>query len=187
MEIITPENLGENVSRRRLLRLSWFGLLGAFISPAFSPRSSHAQTKKSVLNMRIHGHSVQIEDPDSIKSVERKRFHTRVVGKEGSQNWFHFAIPTPIIVNGEQLRAESINLRFKTESKGALVKHIQVFDGESRIAAFMSVDLSGEDIVKEFKVPGYPCVEWGLGISIAVVFRKKAPIEFLSAGCNFIA
>lgn len=179
------EMLVQNVSRRNLLKYTGVGLLGGFLSSLISPRNATAQGR-GVHSIWAHGHSMQIENPDDLEKVERKRFHIRVVGKKGTQTWFHFAISTPVILNGKRLRAKSVNLFFETESKAALVKHIQVYDGKKRIAIHSNIDLGGDLFDVQFDVPGYPRVEKGLGISIAVVFSRKEFIEFISAGCTFI-
>ncbi len=58
--------------------------------------------------MWVHGHNMQIEHPDRLQSVWRAGMYIRVEGKPGLSNWFHFAIPTPVIVNGNRLRADSV-------------------------------------------------------------------------------
>ena len=182
---IAKETMVQNVTRRYLLKYTGLGLLGGFLGSIISPRNATAQGK-GVHSMSVHGHSMQIEKKDGIKKVERKRFHIRVEGKKSTQTWFHFAIPTPVILNGKQLRAKSVNLRFMTDSKQVLVKHIQVYDGEKRIVIHSNVDLGGELFDKQFDVHGYPKVKGGLGISIAAIFLSDGSMEFISAGCTFI-
>ena len=86
----------------------------------------------------IHGHSMQIEHPDRVDSVRRAGFYIRIDGKPGRDNWFHFAIPTPVIVNDYRLRAGSVLIRFRTGSVDASVRAVHVYDGERPIAGTMA-------------------------------------------------
>ena len=108
----------------------------------------------------------------------------------GSQNWFHFAVPTPVIVSGRRLKVGSVMLRFRTGSNDAFVRDVHVYDGERKIAQHNDINLHGDNLFKRFDVPGNPPVQWGLGISIGVGFGVEPSshrMEFISAGCDFIA
>ncbi len=138
--------------------------------------------------MWIHGHSMQIESPENINTVGRKGFSIIVNGKGGMSSWFHFAIPTPVIVNDNRLRVGSVLVRFKTTD--ATVKAIHVYDGENKIAFNDKLNLSsGQWHVERVDVPNNPEILWGLGISVLVAFGVEASraIEFSSAGCDFIS
>jgi hypothetical protein len=133
---------------------------------------------------------MHIEYPDRIASEWRAGFYIRISGKSGTENWFHFAVPTPVIVNDKRLKVGSVMLRFRTGSADARVKHVHVYDGEKKIAQHNNVNLYGENMFKRFDVPGHPPVQWGLGISIGVGFGVESmshQMEFISAGCDFIA
>lgn len=135
-----------------------------------------------------HGHSMQIEYPGKIQSTWRAGFFIRVVGKPNTTNWFHFAIPTPVIVNGKRLSVGSCMLRFKTGGLQAVVRDVHVFDGEKKIVQHNDVNLTGNHGFERFNVPNNPDVHWGLGISIGVTFlngtNAQRTIEMISAGCD---
>ncbi|BBC26490.1 DUF6623 family protein [Pseudanabaena sp. ABRG5-3] len=147
--------------------------------------------------MWIHGHSMTIERTDRVALLERKGFFIRVIGFPFSANWFHFAIPTPVIVNDDRLRVGSVLLRFRTGS-GTFLKAVHVWDGETRILTDDSIDPeTSEDFrMSRFDVPDNPEVRWGVGISLNVEFGDSAgfsgdqrPLMFdvSSAGCDFLS
>lgn len=147
--------------------------------------------------MWTHGHSMTIEYPDRVSMLERRGYYIRVRGNQFSWNWFHFAIPTPVIVDNSRLRVGSILLRFRTGG-GTSLKAVHVWDGENRILMDDTVDPStSEDFqILRFSVPGNPEVYWGLGISLKVEYGESSgftdaerPLMFdiSSAGCDFLS
>lgn len=143
--------------------------------------------------MWVHGHSMQIEYPDRIDQQIRAGFYIKVKGKPFTGNWFHFAIPTPVIVNGERLRVGSVMVRFRT-GPGTSVHAVHIYDGEHKIAAHDGLNLSSKQFSwPRFDVPTHPPIKWGLGISIGVKFGDDANLppdkllmEISSAGCDFV-
>jgi len=147
--------------------------------------------------MWIHGHSMQIEHPDRLYSVVRRGYNIQVQGKPGKKTWFHFAIPTPVIVDKKSLRVGSVMLAFKTAGKEAVVKHVRIYDGPKLIQSH-DVNLSGNVLstnipFKRFKVEKQPIVKLGVGISIGVQFGLMDTAQgslcrmwFSSAGCDFL-
>jgi hypothetical protein len=140
--------------------------------------------------MWLHGHSMQIEYPDRLSAVSRAGFYIHVEGKSGQMNWFHFAIPTPVIVNDGRLRVGSVMIRFKTGSADASVTSVHVYDGEVKIASHDNLHLYPSNWeTPRFDVPSHPEIRWGLGISIGVGFGVEAMshyIEFAAVGCDFL-
>jgi hypothetical protein len=133
---------------------------------------------------------MHIEYPNRIASEWRAGFYVQIEGRPGTGNWFHFAIPTPVIVNDNRLKVGSVMLRFRTGSVDAFVEHVHIYDGEEKIAQHNNVNLSGEHMFDRFDVPEHPPVKWGLGISIGVAFGVEPmshQMQFISAGCDFIA
>lgn len=55
--------------------------------------------------MWVHANSVHIEHPERLAWVQRAGFSTRVQSQDASHNWFHFAIPTPMIIDDSHFRA----------------------------------------------------------------------------------
>lgn len=140
--------------------------------------------------MWTHGHSMQIEFPDRVESVLRAGFFIRVVPKLNSGNWFHFAIPTPVIVDDNRLSVGSVLLRYRVDSAVARITAVHIYDGEVIIAAHDGLNLASTAwAVPRFDVPSHPEIKWGLGISINVTAGGGAGsrnMEFASAGCDFL-
>jgi hypothetical protein len=144
--------------------------------------------------MWVHGHSMNIEHPDRIASVWRAGFFGRIIGRSGQSTWIHFPVPTPVIVDDNRLRIESVLVRFRTTPTDAWVAAAHVYDGERKIASHDGLhDAPGAWEVKRFAVPGTPEIRWGVGISINVQFHIDTAvdadswrIDFSSVGCDFL-
>ncbi len=177
-------------NRREMLKLSGMGVLGGVAAGSLIATNARAESAIKIAHaMWIHGHSMQIEYPDRVASQWRAGFSINVEGKPSSTNWFHFAIPTPVIVNDVRLRADSVMLRFKTYSVDAWVRDVHVYDGEALIAAHNGVNLSKDHLFERFLIPDRPEVLWGIGISIGVacgVEMMDHHMEFFAAGCDFM-
>jgi hypothetical protein len=136
----------------------------------------------------IHGHSMRVEFPEQLVEQRPMGFYMRVEGKPGTVNWFHFAIPTPVIINDVRLRADAVFLCFQTGSADAIVRDVHVYDGIGKIAEHTDVNLTRENWYHRFEIPTRPEVWQGIGISIGVTFGVEAMnhwMEFVSAGCDF--
>ena len=140
--------------------------------------------------MWTHGHSMQIEYPDRVESVWSAGFFIRVVPRLNTGNWFHFAIPTPVIVDDNRLSVGSVLLRFRVDSAVARVTAVHVYDGEVKIVSHDGLNLAPTSwSTPRFDVPSHPEIKWGLGISIGVTVGGSAGsrnMEFASAGCDFL-
>ena len=137
--------------------------------------------------MWIHGHSIRVEYPDRLDSAVRKGYYARLDGKAGTTNWLHLAIPTPVIVEENRLRIDSVMLRFRTS--GATVTAVHVYDGENRIASHNGLSLHPDGWAFErFEVAGGPEIRWGLGISFKCEFGAgpSRRLEVCSAGGDFL-
>lgn len=144
--------------------------------------------------MWVHGHSMEIEYPERLSEQARKGFYVSTRGMPFTSNWFHFAIPTPVIVDGNRLLVGSVMIRFRT-GPSASVHAVHIYDGEEKIVAHDSLALSpqGSFIFSRFDVPTHPAIKWGLGISIGVKFGdganlppNKLLVEISAAGCDFM-
>ena len=147
--------------------------------------------------MWTHGHSMTIEYPNRVTSLEKKGYFMRVRGNAFSSNWFHFAIPTPVIVDGNRLSVDSVLLRFRTGGATSL-KAVHVWDAERRILTDNTIEnpTSGAFRMSKFPVPSSPDVRFGIGISLKVEFGDSAgfteeqrPLMFdvSSAGFGFMS
>lgn len=135
-----------------------------------------------------HGNSMQVEYPDRLSSIQRAGFFTQVEGKPGTANWFHFAIPTPATLGNEELKIAEVFIRFRTGSPDAYVKSVYLYDAENRIAEFNDLNLAPEDFTTERFDPALLKLNYGLGVSINVVFGVESmshKMEFSSAGSIF--
>ncbi len=136
----------------------------------------------------IHGVNIQVEYPNRLDWIYRRGFGTQLKGKRGRTNWFHFAIPTPVIVDSMRYKLDSVMLRFTTGSVASIVRHIHVYDGERRIATHNNVNLTGAHGFERFAVPNKPRIYWGVEISIGVEFLdvpQSREMWFISAGADF--
>jgi Matrixin/Putative peptidoglycan binding domain len=138
----------------------------------------------------VHGLDVHVEVDANVESVRRFGFYTRIVGKPNTTNWYHFAIPTPVITKGNRLAFARAMLRIVTGGTNAVIRDVHVYDGEARIAAHQAVNLSGSLPFAVFGVPHKPDVFWGAGISIGVTTRggtaAERRMDLISAGIDFL-
>jgi hypothetical protein len=141
--------------------------------------------------MWTHGHSVAVEFPDRIKSEWRAGFFIRIVGKPATTNWFHFGIPTPVIVNDNRLVIDSALVRLRSLSTHADITNVHIFDGENRVAAHDGLDMSPTSWqMLRFAVPTRPEVRWGVGLTLGVRFAgttdEQNTMEISAAGVDFL-
>jgi hypothetical protein len=138
----------------------------------------------------VHGTDINIEFPERLDGIRRAGFYTYLYGKENTSNWFHFAVPTPVIVDGKRLRIARAMLRCRTRSTKAIIRHVHIYDGYSRIASHNDINLTGNQWFAKFGVAHKPRVYWGLGISIGVRFESGSAnerrMDFASAGFDLV-
>jgi hypothetical protein len=133
----------------------------------------------------VHGHAMEVEFADRVARELRAGFYFRLAGLPGTENWVHFAIPTPVIVSDHRLKVGQVLLRYRA-SGGALVHAVHVYDGESKIADHNGLNNHpAQWVMEHHDVPGDPDVRWGVGISIGVRFPRapanQLPREILRA------
>lgn len=138
----------------------------------------------------VHGSDLNIEFPERLHTIRRAGFYTYLYGNENTDNWFHFAVPTPVIVDGNRLRIARAMIRCRTFSTKAIIRHVHIYDGYSRIATHNNINLTGNQWFAKFGVAHKPRVYWGLGISIGVHFDSgslnERRMDFVSAGFDLI-
>ena len=157
--------------------------------PFWTARGVTTPDSKLAQALWIHGHSMQIEYPNSITKAWRAGFYIEVEGKPDTKNWFHFAIPTKVIVQDRRLRVGSVMLLMETLSPNAIVRDVHIYDGDTKIAVHNGINIVGNKEFIRFDVPTHPHVRWGIGISIGVTFKNGSGsrvMRFKSAGCDFI-
>lgn len=177
-------------NRREMLKLSGMGVLGGVATAGLT---SKAQAALEPINISyaswIHGHSMQVEYPDRIVRHERNGWGTDIEGNPGTINWFHFAVPTPVIINDVRMQADSVMLCFETGSADAVVRDVHVYDGRTRIAEFNEINLFGDQSFVRLVLPGAPPMWQGIGISLGVSFGVEAMdhlMRFYAAGCDLV-
>jgi len=188
---MADQRIKHPTNRRDLLKLSGAGALGGLMLNGLAPQKALAQSGEFNIPYAswIHGHAMTIEYPDRIASAIRRGYAYEIEGKPGTWNWFHFAIPTPVIINDIRLQVDSIMLRMKTGSIDAFVRDVHIYDGERRIAVHNNVYLVEENWFVRFEVPETPYLRWGLGISLGVGFGVEMmahTMDFISAGADLV-
>jgi hypothetical protein len=141
----------------------------------------------------IHGHSLHIE---------HNRFDLRYMGDrcrlskfstERFDDWVHFAIPTPVIVNDVRLKIDSVMLIFFTHN--AIVNTVDVWDAGELVAHHDNLNMSGDHPFEWFGINIAPNhrVNLGIGVSVNVIHLGDATgigpvpsvVDFRSAGGDF--
>jgi hypothetical protein len=137
--------------------------------------------------MWIHGTSIHEEYPQQLKYTRRYGAGALYEGKPGTSNWFHFAIPTPVIVNNKRLKLDDVMLIFQTDPD-VWVTNVHIYDGPFKIKSYDGLSMTGMHWFERFDVLN-PSVRYGIGISIGVKFGKldgRHLIGFYTAGGDFI-
>ncbi|MHC4517282.1 MAG: DUF6623 family protein [Planctomycetota bacterium] len=188
---MADQRIEQPTNRRNLLRLSGAGALGALVLNGMTPQKALAQPQEFNIPYAswIHGHSMEIEYPDRMASAIRRGYAYQVEGKPGTTNWFHFAIPTPVIINDVRLQVDSIMLRMTTGSIDSFVRDVHIYDGERRIAVHNEVYLAEDNWFVRFPVPETPYLLWGLAISLGVGFGVEMmshTMDFISVGADLV-
>jgi hypothetical protein len=145
--------------------------------------------------MWVHGHSIQVEFPERLSEQKRMGFYAQLRGKPFTSNWLHFAVPTPVIVDGSgRLCVGSVMIRFRA-GPSTTVTAVHIYDGETKIASHDGLSLSPQNdfVWSRFDVVSHPYIKWGLGISIGVRFgdganlpANKLLLDISSVGCDFM-
>jgi hypothetical protein len=92
-------------------------------------------------------------------------------------NWFHFAIPTPVILEGPRLELTRVYVFYSTVidrvSMGAQIVDVHLYDGPNIIKEFNDLFLAGVhngavDSSNEFQIFPPVSIQFGLGVSVRV-------------------
>ena len=144
----------------------------------------------------VHGSSVQMEREGYFISKRRTGYgaYFNSHNPPGKGEWFHFAIPTPVILDGQRASLKKIFVFYKTEGT-AKITAIHVYDAGKKIKAFDNLSLSGDHSKKvdqhnSWVIIPTPKMEFGLGISVLVDFGAATTsgvpgIWFVTAGADF--
>ncbi len=142
----------------------------------------------------VHGSSVQMEREGYFISKRRTGYgaHFNTHGKE----WFHFAIPTPVILDGQRASLKKIFVFYKTEG-AAKITAVHVYDGGGKpFKKFDNLSHSGDhstgvDKDNSWVITPVHSMGFGLGISVLVNFGAATTsgvpgILFVTAGADFV-
>lgn len=144
----------------------------------------------------IHG-SALIPERQGYFIAQAHRGYGSTLATHGKE-WVHFAIPTPVLVDGVRSRVEKVFVLYQTQ--GSSLVEIHLFDGAERFdngaLDFSAKPMAGDhgeklDSANSWSVAAHS-MKFGLGISVLVDFGpgkagQSAPrITFRSAGADFV-
>lgn len=170
-------------------------------SPGWDPHSGYgmiqAEAAFNMMNfgsvpythaMWVHGNSVEEEFSDRLLRVRRMGPYGLFYGKPNTRNWFHYAIPTPVIVERRRLRLDSVMLMF-IASPDTWITNVHIYDGHQKIESFDGLSMTGTHWFERFDILNR-YVRYGIGVSVGVKFgnesRRTHYAAFISAGGDFI-
>ncbi len=142
----------------------------------------------------IHGVNIQIEYPDRIVGMtgdgltepRRSGWGTLVYQKENTTNWFHFAIPTPVMINDQEATLSFIRVRAEI-NENARIDMIH-FRHDNRIILSQKVNITNCSMDETFQSPG-TIIRRGLALCIHISFLPgdtRGMVIFKSAGGAFL-
>lgn len=136
----------------------------------------------------IHGNNVEVQDPNSV--IEgRFDWGTQYINRSDNENWFHFPIPTPVII--DDVRPPLIRVFVFYNAVTATINEVRVRDGSRLVTAFTNLNLVGdhssgpEDNINSWKIDPPAGIAFGLGISVAAAIPRHQAIIFTTAGADF--
>ena len=138
----------------------------------------------------MHGVNLQVEYPNRLTSVRATGPFVRIEGARGQNTWLHFPLPTPAVLDGVKMHIEGAYVSFRTRDH-ACVHEVIIYDGESRIAEHMDLDLRGDHLDARYDVPGNPEIHRGINVTLGVRFDDTAPdvrsmqIEVIGVGLEY--
>jgi hypothetical protein len=143
--------------------------------------------------MWVHGAAVQPEREGYF--VTRRNYKTGALFKTHGAEWFHFAVPTPVLVNSDRGKLVKCFVLFETGS-GAKITDVEVYDGEKKIADFSGLSLSGKhttsvDSKNSWTISPAKDLVFGVSICVRVDFGPAQTgsvpaIRFASAGIDVL-
>lgn len=136
----------------------------------------------------IHGNAAVVELPSRIQFQRPYGFFNRIIGRENTTNWIHFALPTPVIEDGRRLIMDRFMLRAVTGSNATL-RDVHIRDGERVVALHNGVNRSGTLSFERFGVASMPYVRWGISVSLGFTFGAGSAgtrrVDLISAGFDY--
>ncbi|MCA1991727.1 MAG: hypothetical protein LDL41_06735, partial [Coleofasciculus sp. S288] len=108
--------------------------------------------------------------------------------QDNSNYWFHFAIPTPVIDDGEPANLRRATVLF-TADTGVTLSSLHVWDGWERVFNRDGLAIGGANVTpvdgrNSFSLPDRR-VSWGVGISVLFHFADPGNVTLHAAGVEF--
>ena len=118
-------------------------------------------------------------------------------------NYFHFAIPTPVLGTTGRASLLRVFVLFNSDPDVAVVDRVYAFDGPVPVGAWGDDPAGGEvvtssgnhdgsgglgvlqDGITRFVLPMPHVTLWGIGVSVRVTFTRPSSITFTAAGADF--
>jgi hypothetical protein len=143
----------------------------------------------------VHGNIVQVQDPERLTFQRRYDFAAKFIGNNRHENWFHFPMPTPVIIDDVRPKLAKVFVFYNARSS-VTINELRVLDGHRRVKAFENLNWSGDhgfSVQPENSRTIDPpeTILFGLGISIKVSFggdveaESRSQIDFTAAGADF--
>ncbi len=140
----------------------------------------------------VHGNAVKPQNEGYFLSKTYTGWGA-VIQTHGAE-WCHFAIPTPVIVNGQDTSLQKVFVMFSTGGTSK-VTAVHVWDGPTKIQAFDNLSIAGTH-TNALEVGNNTWevkpvhIKWGLEIAVHVDFGPPSQIgvpqiTFASAGADF--
>ena len=112
-------------------------------------------------------------------------------------NWFHFPIPTPVLLDDTRVQLLQVFVLYQTQL--SRITSLDVWDGPNLIMEQNNLSLTGDhlaaiDASTTFTFTSPPSVLWGINISVEVEFLPESASQpmirslmaFSTAGADFI-
>ena len=136
----------------------------------------------------IHGNAALVEHPSRVEAQRYYGFFNRVIGKANTENWIHFALPTPVIEDKRRLVMDRFMLRAIT-GPSATLRDVHIRDGERLVAVLNEVNRTGSMGFERFGVASMPPVRWGISVSLGFDFSAgnagQRRVDLISAGFDY--
>ncbi len=142
--------------------------------------------------MWIHGHAVRAQREGY--AISKAFLGWGAVYQMNGGEWFHIAIPTPVIVNSIDMNLQKVFVLYKTSGTSKITS-VHLWDGPTKIQAFDGLALSGNHLSQIDNSNSWIVnpihIKWSLGISVHVDFGPLSQIgvpdiTFASAGADFV-
>lgn len=143
--------------------------------------------------MWVHGSSVRPEREGYF--ITKRHYKDGAVFKTHGDEWFQFAIPTPVILDDQRASLIKSFALYETAG-GARITEIQLYDGRKKIQTFSGLSLAGDHSTAIDQSNSWPTnppikVIFGLAVCVKVSFGNPQVgtvpnIRFVSAGADFL-